>query len=131
MSEENVEIVRRIFSEFEQGNFWLPEFFDPSVRVVWLDAVVGKAETIGLEEMSGQLTNWLKEYERLTLTAERIVDAGEEVVVVAAWRGRGRVSGVPTEWRHGEVWNLRQGKVTSLISYAEPSAALEAAGLSE
>ena len=127
-----MEIVRRVFSEFEQGNFWVPEVFDPSVRMVWLDAaVVGNAETVGLQEMSGQLTNFFKEYEHLTLTAERIVDAGAEVVVIAAWRGRGRASGVPTEWRHGEVWNFHQGKVTSVISYGEPSAALEAAGLSE
>ena len=132
MSQENVEVVRRIFSEFEQGNFWVPEFFDPSIRMVWLDtAVVGKPETLGLTEMSEQLKNWLKEYERLTLSAERIVDAGEEVVVIAAWRGRGRASGVPTEWRHGQVWSFRQGKATSVISYPEPSAALEAAGLSE
>ncbi len=131
MSQENVEIVRRIYSEFEQGNFWVPEFFDPSIRMVWLSSVVGKAETVGLEELTGQMKNWFMEYDKLTLTAERIVGAGEQVVVIAAWRGRGRVSGVPTEWRHGQVWSLREGKATSVTSYAEPSAALEAAGLSE
>src|SRR4051794_23950706 len=39
MSEENVEIVGRLYAAFEQGNFWVPEFFDPNVRVVWLDGV--------------------------------------------------------------------------------------------
>ena len=36
MSQENVEIVRGAFAEFERGNFWIPEVFDPSIRVVWL-----------------------------------------------------------------------------------------------
>ena len=39
MSEENVEIVRRLYSATEQGNFWVPELFDPQVRIVWLDGV--------------------------------------------------------------------------------------------
>lgn len=29
MSRENVEIARRVQAEFEKGNFWVPEFFDP------------------------------------------------------------------------------------------------------
>ena len=28
MSQENVEIVRRMFSEWGRGNFWTPEYFD-------------------------------------------------------------------------------------------------------
>jgi hypothetical protein len=52
MSEENVEIVRRAFAQFEQGNFWVPEFFDPSVRIRWLDAVGTESETVGLQAMS-------------------------------------------------------------------------------
>jgi ketosteroid isomerase-like protein len=131
MSEENVEVVARAYSEFEQGNFWVPEFFDPNVRIVWLDAVGAEAETIGLQAMSDFMRNWVEVYEHLTLTAERIMDAGEQVVVMATWRGRGKSSGVATEWRHGTVWTLREGKATSVVAYREPSEALEAAGLSE
>lgn len=28
-----MEIVRRVFAEFERGNFWIPEFFDPGLAV--------------------------------------------------------------------------------------------------
>jgi ketosteroid isomerase-like protein len=65
------------------------------------------------------------------MTAERVIDAGDQVVVIAVWRGQGKASGVVTEWRHGQVWTLRAGLATSIVSYGEPSAALEAAGLPE
>lgn len=126
-----MEIVRRAYAEFERGNFWVPEFFDPSVRIKWLDAVGAESETVGLEAMSDFMRTWLEVHEDLKLTAERIIDAGDHVVVVSAWRGRGKASGVPTEWRHATVVTLREGKVVSMAGYTDPAEALEAAGLSE
>ncbi|HXE98924.1 MAG TPA: nuclear transport factor 2 family protein [Solirubrobacterales bacterium] len=131
MSQENVEAVQRAFAEFEKGTFWVPEFFDPSVRIEWLDAVGTESETVGLQAMSDFMKNWLEVHDNLTLTAERIIDAGDQVVVFATWGGRGKASGVPTEWRHGQVWTMRDGKATGVMSYRDPAEALEAAGVSE
>jgi ketosteroid isomerase-like protein len=131
MSEENVEIVRRAFAQFEQGNFWVPEFFDPSVRIRWLDAVGTESETVGLQAMSEFMMNWLEVHESLRLTADRVIDAGDQVVVFSAWQGRGKSSGVPTEWRHAGVWTLRDGRAVSIVAFPDPKEALEAAGLSE
>jgi ketosteroid isomerase-like protein len=132
MSRENVEIVRGAFAEFERGNFWIPEVFDPSIRVVWLDPIAGgKTETVGLDEMTRTVTEWLRSFEQLTTVAERLTDAGDQVVIIAEWRGRGKASGVFTTWRYGAVWTLRDGKVTNVVSYTDPSEALEAVGLSE
>jgi len=131
MSEENVEIVRRVYSAFEQGDFWVPEYFDPNVRVIWLDVLGVKTETVGLQAMSDVMRSWLQAFDLLTLTAERLIDAGDQVVVSAAWHGRGKASGADTELRFGHVWSLRDGRVTDMIAYRELRQALEAAGLSE
>jgi ketosteroid isomerase-like protein len=132
MSQENVEVVRRAFAEFEQGNFWVPEVFDPSVRIEWLDAMPGgTTETLGLEQLAATLRSWFESWDRVTLTAERLFDAGDQVVVVAAWHGRGKASGVTTEWRFAQVWTMREGRATDLASYRDPTEALEAVGLSE
>jgi hypothetical protein len=88
MLETNLEIVGRLFSQFEKGN-WVPEFFDPNVRVVCLDLVGVEAETTGLQAMSDLMMSWLEPHDRLTLTAEGLIDAGDQVVASAAWRGRG------------------------------------------
>jgi ketosteroid isomerase-like protein len=131
MSQENVEIVRRAHAEFERGNFWVPEVFDPSVRVVWLPVAGGERETVGLDDLARGIKNWMEPWEQVTTVAEQVIDAGDRVVVIAEWRGRGKASGVVTKWRYGGVWTLRDGKVTSIISYTDPAEALEAVGLAE
>ena len=131
MSQENVEIVRRAFAEFERGNFWIPEIFDPNVHIVWLPVVGGEVETVGLEAMGRTVKEWLESWEQVTYVAERFIDAGDQVVIIAEWRGRGKASGVVTKWRHGAVWTIRDGKMISLISYPDPTDALEAVGLTE
>ena len=90
-----------------------------------------EAETVGLEAMSSFVLNWLESWDELTLAAERIIEAGDQVVVFAVWRGRGKTSGVATEWRFAGVWTMREGKVVSSVAYTDPTEALEAAGLSE
>jgi ketosteroid isomerase-like protein len=131
MVETNLEIVGRLFSQFEKGNFWVPEFFDPNVRVVWLEGVGTEPETTGLQAMSDVMMSWLETHGRLTLTAERLIDAGDQVVASAAWRGRGKTSGVATQWRFGLVFTLRDGRITSMVAYRELDDALEAVGLSD
>src|SRR4051794_4540161 len=131
MAQENVEIVGRLYAAFEQGNFWVPEFFDPNVRVVWLDGVGIETETVGLRAMSDVMKSWLAAYDHLNQTADRLIEAGDQVVVSAAWHGRGRASGASTEWSFGQVLTLRDGRVTSMVAYRELREALEAAGLSE
>jgi len=131
MSQENVEIVRGAHAEFERGNFWLPEIFDPSVRVVWLPVAGGEQETVGLNGMARMMKDWMQSWEQVTTVAERIIDAGDQVVIIAEWRGCGKASGVFTKWRYGAVWTLRDRKVTSIVSYTEPTAALESVGLAE
>ena len=61
----------------------------------------------------------------------QLIDVGDKVVVIAEWRGRGKASGVVTEWRFGAVYTLRDGKVTGIVSYTDPAEALKAVGLSE
>ena len=88
-------------------------------------------ETVGRHALGDVMKTWLEGYQDLTLVAEQLIDAGDQVVAVARWRGRGRRSGVVTEWPHASVFGVREGLVTSLVSYSEPRDALEAAGLSE
>jgi ketosteroid isomerase-like protein len=131
MSEENVEIVRRVLAEYEQGNFRILDPFDPNVRVRWLDTVGAEPENVGTQEAGEFLKGWFEVQKDLSLTAERLIDAGDQVVAIAVWRGIGKGSGAVTEWRQAQVWTLRDGKVTSIVGYKDSADALEAAGLSE
>ena len=133
MSQENVEVVRRIFDAWSRGDFSVgADVIDPGVRVVWLSVLdVGEDETRGVEAAFDRMAYFVRAWEHLTLTAERILDAGDRVAVIAVWRGRGAMSGVVSEWRHGAVWSFRDGRVIEVLSYPDPAEALEAVGLSE
>ena len=132
MSRENVEIVRRVYAEWARGNFRTPEFFDPSVHVTWIDPIfVSRTETRGIEELAESMTEFLNACEHLTATPERIIDAGDRVVTVHVWGGRGKASGIALEDRQGSVWTLSGGKATRVVHYRDPAEALEAVGLSE
>jgi ketosteroid isomerase-like protein len=129
MSEENVEVIREAHSRWANGDFSSQAFLDPDIEVEWQtpDATV----TRGIEAFAEAWREWLSPWEKLTLEAERVIDAGDRVVVLAIVRGRGKGSGIDMEWRMGYVWTMRNGKAVRVEAHKDQGAALEAAGLSE
>jgi ketosteroid isomerase-like protein len=63
------------------------------------------------------------------IVPERIIDAGDRVVVIEAIEGLGRGSGVRLESRSASIWTLDGGKITRLEIGHQPDAALRAVGL--
>src|SRR5688572_4601533 len=113
MSQENVQIVRSVFDEWAKGDFSTAAAFDPNVSVVWVDPMLTtRAETVGIADSTLSMREFLDVYEHVTATAERLIDAGDRVVAVVEWRGRGKGSGVEFGDRQGSVWRLIDGKVT-------------------
>jgi ketosteroid isomerase-like protein len=135
MSEENIELVTTVLAQWEQGNFWTPDAFDRAVQVRWMDPIIAPAggETNGLEELARGMVEFLRQWEKGSgsATAERVVEAGEGVVSVETWRGRGKTSGVEVSAPQACIWSISNGKITRMVRYGDPAEALEAAGLSE
>jgi len=57
-------------------------------------------------------------------------DAGDKVVAIMRQHGRSKSSGLPVDMTFGQVFTLREGKLTRMEMYADPADALEAVGLS-
>ena len=132
MSEGNVEVVRQVFAAWAEGDFSLAEPFDPDVQVEWVSPIFAQqSETTGIRETARHMREFLNAYEGVTATAERIIDAGDCVVVAARWHGSGKASGIEFPERSGTVWTISDGKVTRIANYRTPAEAFEAAGLSE
>src|SRR4051794_1837863 len=106
MSQENVEVVRRVLAHWGRGYFADTELIHPDVRIVWLDVIGGSTETVGFKDARETLRVWLGSFDRVTMSTEQLIDAGDKVVVLAVWRGVGKTSGVETEWRFGAVWTI-------------------------
>jgi ketosteroid isomerase-like protein len=130
MSQENVEIVRKAIAYEYYGVGDRAEaaaIFDPDVVLNPID----EEPSSGFDAMRADMERWASAFDGLKVTVEEIIDAGDQVVVVAHHEGRGRASGVEVDTRFYEVYKLREGKVARVDEYTERADALEAAGLSE
>ncbi|HEX2467538.1 MAG TPA: nuclear transport factor 2 family protein, partial [Solirubrobacterales bacterium] len=83
------------------------------------------------DEVLAMWKRWEAEWERIELTPEEYIDAGDQVVLAVRYSGRGRASGIEFEDRLFEVYALRDGKVARKRDVKTRSEALEAAGLRE
>ena len=132
MSQDNVEIVRRIYAN------WAPEssptdsnLLHPDIEWVNPSDAVEPGTRVGIEAFSS-ITDRLDEtIGALRMDVERFIDAGDRVVVIATMRGHGSASGVEVERRHGSVWTIRDGKAVRFQWFRDPDEALEAVGRRE
>jgi len=132
MSQENVEIVRRIYASWAPGSSPAESnLLHPDIEWVNPSDALEPGTRTGIEAFVS-ITEGLDDTIRdLRMDVERLIDAGGRVVVIATMRGHGSASGVAIERRHGSVWTIRDGKAVRFQWFYEPDRALEAVGLSE
>jgi ketosteroid isomerase-like protein len=136
MSEENVEIVRRIYEAQDRRDAaTVLALYDPEIEADYSRVAYGDpAQEVcrGIDDLRALYRDWYEVWEDYRDELEELIDAGEQVVSVATGRGRGRASGAEVELKHQlGVWTLRDGKVVRVVWFPTRADALEAAGLSE
>jgi ketosteroid isomerase-like protein len=138
MSEENVEIVRRLFEAFrdgmERGDFTAG--FDAglvSEDLEWIALPgVGLGTYRGREGFIEFMRLWTGEFEDWWIELDQVIDAGNDrVVAIYRQTAIGKASRVPVELHQGAINVLQGGRVTRIQHYASPAEALHAAGVSE
>jgi ketosteroid isomerase-like protein len=130
MSQENLEVVRRAiaYEYYGVGDRAEAEaIFDPRVVLNPID----EAASSGFAAMRADMERWASAFDDLKVTFEELIDAGDQIVVVAHHKGRGHASGVEVDTRFYEVYTLCEGKVSRVDEYVERAEALKAVGLAE
>jgi ketosteroid isomerase-like protein len=133
MSEENVELMRRLYGLVnDAGLEAVIEFAHPDVEVVPPSDWPGASTLRGRQQVEEFARDWMETFQSFKVEPERFVDPGGETVVVYV-RDRGRIRGSETEidMRLIHVWTLLAGKIIRWQVFTDESEALEAAGLSE
>jgi ketosteroid isomerase-like protein len=131
MSEQNVEIVQRIYAEglldrveghaelvasqFEFVN--PPDAIDPGVRRG--------------QEVADALRSLTDAFDRREHHLLRIFDAGDAVVAQVTFHGRGAMSGVELEQEEAHTWSFREGRLVRFEWGRNLGAALKAVGLDD
>ena len=146
MSEDNVEIVRRMYDAVNRYSGAKARGDQDAVAAIWdttqdwlapdfefrEDPSWPGAQTYrGLERCREVWDDYYEQFGEQTVKVEKFVESGDQVVVLLRWKVRGVASGAPVDMAQGHVHTLRNGRVTKWEVYFDRSAALEAAGLSE
>jgi uncharacterized protein len=133
MSEENVELVRRLLGAFDHADYEATlEALDPEIEWQVPPGIsIGRAVYRGRDEVQRGFAEWLAAWDSHRFETEEILDCGDHVVVGGMQIARGRGSGVEVRLPTFHVFTLRDGKVTRHRSYRDRTDALEAAGVRE
>jgi ketosteroid isomerase-like protein len=75
--------------------------------------------------------DWLGTWENPVVETLDLIDAGDSVISVFRWTGRGKASGVKTETTMFGVYDVEGGRIVRFRQYESREQALEAAGLRE
>ena len=125
MSQENVELVRRIYDAWDREES-ARDFISSDVEYVNPSYAVEP----GIRRGRASFRVVRETYEDFSLAIERYVDAGgDDVVVLARYTASGRGSGVQLEGEHGYVWTIRDGLAVRFRWFQSHREAFEAAGL--
>lgn len=124
MSEENVEVVKRIHTRWTSGEP-ARDLIDEDIEYVNPPYAVESGVKRGRRTLGA-----IREvYPDFRFEPELYRDAGDDVVVLGVARGTS-ASGVEAQWRQGYVWTVRNGRAVRFRWFSDPDEALEAAGLS-
>jgi ketosteroid isomerase-like protein len=133
MSQENVEIVRETYAEWQRGNMKAGvERFDP--EIVFESFMPDASERIvanGPGEVEAFMREFLRDWRDYRLIGDEYRGQRDRVFVRGRQAAIGRESRVAVEDTMFSVWTFRDDKVVHLIFDRDRQRALEAAGLSE
>jgi ketosteroid isomerase-like protein len=137
MSEEHVELVRRVYeaaSSREAKTVY--DLYSPDVV---LDAsrldLAGVAGVEGISRGHDGLKRFFREWHEawgdIDYTYDELIEAGDDVISIVTRHARGRASGIEVERLFALLWTVRDGRVVRVVWFLSREEALEAAGLSE
>jgi len=134
MSQENVEVVRRVAEAWQRDDF---EGFlcllDPEIE--WLtgpERGMGGTAYHGHDGVRELWNHWRTEFEDIWVETGEVCDlGGERVLRLAHIRFRGPASGIVVESQLALVQTLRDGKIVRSMDYLSHQEALKAVGLKE
>ena len=125
-----MEIVRDLTTRFVTGDreSWREVLAED---VIWDISTTAAGVYEGHAGIERFFTDWLGTWEDPVLEHLDFIDAGDSVVVVFRWTGRGKASGVEIEATMFGVHDLKDGQIVRYRQYETREEALEAVGLSE
>jgi ketosteroid isomerase-like protein len=133
MSQENIDLVRRLFAVYNERSFVEnvdlihPDMVWDMSRVQLPDA----ASYVGPVAFRDFAKKWAEGFATEHMEPQEMIDTEDQVVVMVDHHAQGKASGAEVGQRFAMVWTLRGGRAVRMDLYRTRDEALEAVGLSE
>jgi len=132
MSQENVEIVRRIYEQLNRGDVeGVVELCDDDFLMDMSERVFNPDTYRGPDGIRRFYDGVRGAWESYRWNVEETRVSGDALVAMLHCQGQSRKSGPGVDWRVAWLWKMRRGRPVSVRFYRDRDKALEAAGLSE
>jgi ketosteroid isomerase-like protein len=126
MSEENVEVVQRVYEGWARGDFTETESFDPEIDFEMVDWP-HQTRTRGVGAMWETWRSTLGAWTDFRSIPTEFLDFGDRVLVLNRIQASGRESGADVGADTASLWTLDGGRVVRLALYWDVEAARRAA----
>ena len=131
MSQENVEIVRKVYDGWSLSDpSQAFDYLDPDVVWEAIEDAPDAGTYRGHSGVKRHMDDWLEDFEDFAVEFGQPVEVDGRLVLEQWWRNRGKGSGLKTEIHYAAVYTFRGGKVFTVKEYNTCAEALEAVGLS-
>jgi ketosteroid isomerase-like protein len=129
MTQSNVELVRQGFEAMREGGVeGLLPFIHPEFEVTTPANLAAEPDTYrGPEGIRRYFDSFYEAMDRVTFEAEDFIAVGDRVVVPITLRTRGRTTGIETDQRVVQIWDLKGEQAIRVEVYATLDEALDAA----
>lgn len=125
--EQRKELIRSYQDHWAEGDFSKP--MPDGIEWGFSEDFPDAGTSVGDDEASSRMAGWLASWEDWRVEAVECLEAGDKIVVLTIYRGRGRGSGIEMERPGAHVWTFDGDRPTSMVVYAERDNALRDAGL--
>ena len=131
MSQENVEIVRAAYDDYNRGDLEaVLRNAAPDFELDWSRGIGPQRGVYKLDQARSFFEDFGDTFESIRLEPNEFIEIDDYVIVPQTGYTRGR-GGIETTARITVVWTIRDGAIVRICLYQDKQDALEAAGLRE
>ena len=129
MSRSNVEIVRRVYELFSDGDLTaVLEHMDEGIEwVVPPSTSMEPATFTGHEGVLLDAERFLSAWQEITVEVEFLIDVEPSVVAYVCWNGIAKSADLPVDMRLGALWTFADEKIVRFEHFPTGDAALDSA----
>jgi uncharacterized protein len=116
-------LVEEIYRRLNEIDLGAVEHLHPEVEWHWGSSAPGQSVYRGHEQVREGLMLWRESWGDFHMEPAEVIEAGDDILVMAHYRARGAGSGVEFDTTYAHLFRFRDGLVTQWWMFGDPDKA--------